>query len=91
MIGMKLLIIYLMIMNGIGFIMMGVDKQKAKHHTWRIREKSFFLISLMGGSLGTIVGMYIFHHKTKHWYFVYGLPMILLGQVILWIFYRSWI
>ncbi|MFR7591805.1 MAG: DUF1294 domain-containing protein [Longibaculum sp.] len=85
---MKLLIIYLMIMNGIGFIMMGVDKQKAKHHIWRICEKSFFLISLMGGSLGTIVGMYIFHHKTKHWYFVYGLPMILLGQVLLWIFYR---
>ncbi|KXU52094.1 hypothetical protein HMPREF3037_00434 [Candidatus Stoquefichus sp. KLE1796] len=87
MIGMKLLLIYLVIMNVIGFIMMAVDKYKAKHHAWRINEKSFFLISLIGGSLGTIIGMYTFHHKTKHWYFVYGLPIILLGQVGLWILY----
>ncbi|WP_195600022.1 DUF1294 domain-containing protein [Longibaculum muris] len=84
---MKLLLIYLVIMNVIGFIMMAVDKYKAKHHAWRINEKSFFLISLIGGSLGTIMGMYTFHHKTKHWYFVYGLPIILLGQVGLWILY----
>lgn len=84
---MKLLLIYLVIMNMIGFIMMAVDKYKAKHHAWRINEKSFFLISLIGGSLGTIIGMYTFHHKTKHWYFVYGLPIILLGQVGLWILY----
>ncbi|MBS5369782.1 MAG: DUF1294 domain-containing protein [Longibaculum muris] len=84
---MKLLLIYLVIMNVIGFIMMAVDKYKAKHHAWRINEKSFFLISLIGGSLGTIIGMYTFHHKTKHWYFVYGLPIILLGQVGLWILY----
>ena len=84
---MKLLLIYLVIMNVIGFIMMAVDKYKAKHHAWRINENSFFLISLIGGSLGTIMGMYTFHHKTKHWYFVYGLPIILLGQVGLWILY----
>lgn len=84
---MKLLLIYLVIMNVIGFIMMAVDKYKAKHHAWRINEKSFFLISLIGGSLGAIIGMYTFHHKTKHWYFVYGLPIILLGQVGLWILY----
>lgn len=84
---MKLLLIYLVIMNVIGFIMMAVDKYKAKHHAWRINEKSFFLISLIGGSLGTIIVMYTFHHKTKHWYFVYGLPIILLGQVGLWILY----
>ena len=84
---MKLLLIYLVIMNVNGFIMMAVDKYKAKHHAWRINEKSFFLISLIGGSLGTIMGMYTFHHKTKHWYFVYGLPIILLGQVGLWILY----
>ena len=51
---MKLLLIYLVIMNVIGFIMMAVDKYKAKHHAWRINEKSFFLISLIGGSLGTV-------------------------------------
>lgn len=84
---MKLLLIYLVIMNVIGFIMMAVDKYKAKHHAWRINEKAFFLISLIGGSVGTIIGMYTFHHKTKHWYFVLGLPIILLGQVGLWILY----
>ena len=84
---MKLLLIYLVIMNVIGFIMMAVDKYKAKHHAWRINEKSFFLISLIGGSLGTIMGMYTFHHKTKHWNFVYGLPIILLGHVGLWMLY----
>ncbi|MBS5113564.1 MAG: DUF1294 domain-containing protein [Coprobacillus cateniformis] len=88
---MKLLLIYLVIVNVIGFIIMAVDKHKAKHHTWRINEKSFFLISLIGGSLGTIIGMYTFHHKTKHWYFVLGLPIILLGQVGLWSLYQGWI
>ena len=88
MIGMKLLLIYLVIMNVIGFIMMAVDKYKAKHHAWRINEKAFFLISLIGGSLGTIIGMYTFHHKTKHWYFVIGMPFILIVQLVL--YYYFW-
>ena len=76
------LIIYLVIMNIIGIVVMGVDKAKARAHAWRIPEKILFLISLLGGSIGTWAGMYIFRHKTKHWYFVVGMPFILLVQVI---------
>lgn len=75
--------IYLIIVNIVGFLLMGIDKSKAKHHAWRIPEKTLFLTSLIGGSIGTWAGMYIFHHKTKHWYFVVGMPMILVIQIIL--------
>ena len=57
------------------------DKHRAKKHAWRIPEKSFFIVSLMGGSIGSWAGMYLFHHKTKHWYFVIGMPLILVIQV----------
>ena len=74
--------IYLVIMNLVGFVIMGVDKHKAKCGAWRIPEKMLFLISLIGGSLGTWVGMYAFRHKTKHWYFVIGMPLILVLHVV---------
>lgn len=70
------LYIYLIIINILGFLIMGIDKNKAKRHVYRIPEKTFFLVSLLGGSLGTWAGMYTFHHKTKHWYFVVGIPLI---------------
>lgn len=60
---------------------MYMDKQKAIHNEWRIPEKTLFLIALIGGSLGTTLGMNTFRHKTKHWYFKYGMPLILLVQV----------
>jgi len=60
---------------------MYADKQKAKKGLWRIPEKTLFLISILGGSLGAILGMYIFRHKTKHWKFVIGMPLILILQV----------
>ena len=72
----KLLIGYLVVMNLVGLIVMAADKEKAKKHAWRIPEKGLFLVSLLGGSLGTWAGMYLFHHKTKHWYFVIGMPAI---------------
>ena len=75
--------VYLVIANIIGFCMMGIDKRRAKRHEWRIPEKVLFLCSLFGGSIGTWAGMYFFHHKTKHWYFVVGMPLILLAQIIL--------
>lgn len=81
-----ILIGYLCIINIIGFIMMGVDKHKAKVNAWRIPEKSLFLASLIGGSIGTWAGMYVFRHKTKHWYFVIGMPLILILHVALGIF-----
>ena len=78
--------IYIILMNILGFGAMGLDKWKARHHKWRIPEKTLFLIALIGGSLGTTLGMNTFRHKTKHWYFKYGMPLILLVQVGLYIY-----
>ncbi len=75
--------VYLLIMNLIGFLLMGIDKNKAKKQTWRVSEKALFLASLIGGSLGTLVGMYVFRHKTKHWYFVIFMPLILIIHIVL--------
>ncbi len=74
---------YLALMNLIGFAMMGIDKHKAVKKLWRIPEYTFFVIALIGGSVGSIIGMRVFHHKTRHWYFVYGMPFILILQVVL--------
>lgn len=71
---------YLLFVNLIGFALMGMDKYKAKKHRWRIPEKTLFLASILGGSVGTLAGMYTFHHKTRHWYFVIGMPLILAVQ-----------
>lgn len=75
--------IYLAAVNILGFSMMGIDKAKARRRSWRISEAHLFLVALIGGSVGTLVGMYVFRHKTKHWYFVYGMPAILLIQIAL--------
>ena len=83
---MKYLVIYLIVMNIIGFFIMAIDKHKAKKHAWRIPEKMLFLTSLIGGSIGTWAGMYVFRHKTKHWYFVIGMPLILLLHIVLGVF-----
>ncbi len=73
---------YLVIMNIIGLVVMGLDKSKAKRHVWRIPEKTLFFVSLLGGSIGTWAGMYLFRHKTKHWYFVIGMPLICVLQIL---------
>lgn len=75
------IIIYFAVLNILGFAFMGIDKWKAVHHAWRIPEKVLFLIAIFGGSLGSIIGMYTFRHKTKHWYFVYGMPLIMAAQI----------
>ena len=77
------LVIYLAIINLIGFAIMGIDKLKARKRAWRIPESTLFVIAIIGGSLGTTIGMHLFHHKTRHWYFVYGMPLILLLQILL--------
>ena len=79
----KIIIVYLLITNLIGFALMGVDKRKAIRHTYRIPEKTLFLAALLGGSIGSILGMQLFRHKTKHWYFVIGMPAILILQILL--------
>ena len=78
----KILILYLLIVNAIGFILMLVDKIKAKKHLWRIPEATLFLVAVIGGSIGSILGMYTFRHKTKHIKFTVGMPLILAVQVI---------
>ena len=86
--GMKLFAIYLVVMNVLGVAVMWSDKRRARLHRWRIPEKVLFGVSLLGGSAGTWAGMYLFRHKTKHWYFVWGIPAILLAQIALavWIY-----
>ena len=72
-----------MIINLVGFVMMCVDKELAIHHENRVSEKVLFLIAIIGGSLGSILGMYAFRHKTKHLSFVIGMPVILIIQLVL--------
>lgn len=72
---------YLCVINIIGLYVMAEDKRRARKHLWRIPEKTLFLVSLLGGSIGTLAGMFLFHHKTKHWYFVIGMPAILIFQI----------
>lgn len=74
---------YLIIINLIGFAIMGIDKMKAKKRAWRIPESTLFVVALIGGSLGTTIAMHLFCHKTRHWYFLYGMPAILLIQIII--------
>ena len=76
------LLFYLSAINTVTFFAYGIDKLRAKRGAWRIPEKTLFLLPLLGGSVGAIAGMKVFHHKTKHWYFKYGLPLILLAQLV---------
>ena len=76
------IIIYLVIINIIGFLIMFIDKQKAKKGKWRIPEKTLFIITAIGGGIGTIAGMYVFRHKTQKIAFVIGLPMITILEII---------
>ena len=75
--------IYFAAINLVTFFVYGIDKYRAKRGAWRIPEKTLFVLPLLGGSVGAIAGMRVFHHKTKHWYFKYGLPLILLLQLAL--------
>ena len=77
------LITYVVLINLTGFCLMGIDKRKAIKGAFRIPEATLFLVALIGGSIGSIAGMYTFRHKTKHFTFVYGMPAILILQVIL--------
>lgn len=74
---------YLVIMNVIAFAAMGVDKSRAKRGAWRIPEKTLFSLSLLGGSIGALAGMYTFRHKTKHLKFVAGMPAVLVCHILL--------
>ena len=82
--------LYLLLINGVGFLLMGIDKRRAKRGAWRISEKSLFLSPLLGGTVGAILGMRVFHHTTKHWYFRYGWPALRVLQLALagWLYWK---
>ena len=82
-IGIKNIIIYLLIVNILGFLAMGIDKWKAKTGRWRIPEDTLFMFTILGGGIGTILGMYTFRHKTKTPKFTIGMPAIFVLEVIL--------
>ena len=77
------ILLYLLIINIIGFLIMYIDKRKAKKGKWRIKEWTIMLITLLGGGIGTIAGMYTFRHKTKKLKFTIGLPTILITEIVL--------
>ena len=77
------LLVWLAAVNLVTFAVYGIDKAKAKRGAWRVPERTLFLLPLLGGSLGALLGMKVFRHKTKHWYFVWGIPLILLAQIAL--------
>ena len=77
---MKLLLYYLLRINAAGFLLMLVDKWKAKKNRWRVRESTLLLVAALGGSVGSLAGMYLFRHKTQHLKFTLGIPLILAAQ-----------
>ena len=78
----KNIIIYVIVINLIGFLAMYIDKQKAKTGKWRIPEKTLLMLTILGGGIGTISGMYVFRHKTQKLYFTIGFPAITILEII---------
>ena len=78
----KLLLMYLLVLNVVGFTWMGIDKRRAKKGKWRISERSLILCAVLGGSVGSLLGMRCFRHKTKHPKFYIGIPVIFVLQVV---------
>lgn len=87
---MKLVYAYLVIINAAGFLIMLVDKNKAKKNLWRIPERTLMAVAALGGSLGILLGMQTFRHKTKHLKFSLGVPAILAVQILLAVFILIW-
>ena len=79
----KILIIYLVTINVATFFVYGIDKWKAKRSKWRITETALLLLAVLGGSIGAWMGMRVWHHKTLHKKFRYGIPLIIIAQVVL--------
>lgn len=80
---MKPLLIYLLLINALGLLLMQADKHKAKNNLFRIPERVLLMVAFMGGSLGSLLGMYLFRHKTKHMKFTVLVPLFLLVQGVL--------
>ena len=80
---MKWLLIWVLALSMLDFVLMGADKRRARQNRRRVPEKTFFAVALLGCSPGAIAGMWLFRHKTRHWYFQYGLPAIFIAQLAL--------
>lgn len=79
---MKLVLIYLLLINAAGLLVMLADKEKARKNLWRIPEATLLTVAALGGSIGVLAGMYLFHHKTRKPRFFIGVPLILTVQLI---------
>lgn len=89
----QLAALWVILINFAAFLLMGADKARARRGAWRISEKALFLPALFGGAAGATAGMYLFRHKTRHWYFRFGLPLLLLLQLAgaLWLLSRFYL
>ncbi len=87
--GTIILIIYIAIINLYGLTIMYLDKKRSIKGKWRIPESRFFITAILLGSLGILLGMKIFRHKTRHWYFKYGVPAIMVVQIALYFFLQN--
>ena len=87
---MKYILLYLALVNAVAFLLMLVDKIKAKKNLWRIKESTLILSAVLGGSIGALAGMYTFRHKTLHRKFTIGIPLILAVQIaaVVYILYK---
>lgn len=87
----RYLLWYLAAVNLVTLALYGIDKVRARRGKWRIPEKTLLLLPLLGGSVGALAGMHLFHHKTRHWYFRWGIPAMLLLQLALaaWLWLRN--
>jgi len=87
-IGIKEILLYLLVINILGFFAMGIDKYKAKIGSWRIPENTLFGFCFLGGGIGTIAGIYTFRHKTKKKKFTIGMPLILILEILIFIYFK---
>lgn len=83
-----LILLYLTIINAAGFLLMLIDKQKARRGAWRIPEATLIWVAILGGSIGSLIGMHLFRHKTRHLKFLLGIPLILFAQLglVIWLY-----
>ena len=87
-IGIKEILLYLLVINILGFFAMGIDKYKAKIGSWRIPENTLFGFCFLGGGIGTIAGIYTFRHKTKKKKFTIGMPLIVILEILIFIYFK---
>lgn len=89
----KYVILYVILINAFGLAIMALDKFKAEKGFWRVPEKTLFIVTLLGGGIGTMAGMYLFRHKTKKLKFTIGFPTILISEIaiIIYLLYKGYL